>query len=321
MARVDFRLRRRWAIVGCAVMAVGTIANAQAGRDEALTRLGSYVDAWERDLGSVVADEAYHQSVERLPRSGVTRQTNRPPRETRDLVSEFTLLHFEEGVPDWLGFRNVTQVDGKAVTPQDPPLSQLMNDASLSWTERWRRVRDRSAAFNIGTTARDVNIPTFALAALRTVNQARFTFSKPRSQKVDGEVLSVLDIRERARPTLVSGIGGRDVPLQGKVWFDAREGRVRRTEIQLRDRTEVSPEEAAQHLARDEELTSRITVVFAPDSNVATWVPVEMRERYDNSWGEVTTGRATYSNYRRFRTSGRLVRPKLFMTDAAAQAR
>jgi hypothetical protein len=34
-----------------------------------------------------------------------------------------------------------------------------------------------------------------------------------------------------------------------------------------------------------------------------------MRERYDNAWGEVTTGRATYTNYRRFRTSGRIVRP------------
>jgi hypothetical protein len=36
--------------------------------------------------------------------------------------------------------------------------------------------------------------------------------------------------------------------------------------------------------ARDEELSSRITVVFGPDANVGTWVPVEMRERYDNSW-------------------------------------
>jgi hypothetical protein len=34
-----------------------------------------------------------------------------------------------------------------------------------------------------------------------------------------------------------------------------------------------------------------------------------MRERYDNSWGETTTGQATYSNFRRFRTSGQLIRP------------
>jgi len=46
-----------------------------------------------------------------------------------------------------------------------------------------------------------------------------------------------------------------------------------------------------------------------PDVQVGAWVPVDMRERYDNSWGEVTTGHARYSNYRRFRTSGRLVRP------------
>ena len=274
-----------------------------------LVRLGSYVDAWERDLGSVVADESYRQMVERLPRSGVTRQSNKPPRETRELLSEFTLIHFEDPAADYLGFRNVSHVDGKPVALQGPSINQLMNDPALSWKEKWERVRDRSAAFNIGSAARDVNIPTFALAALRSASHSRFSFSKPRSERVDGILLSVMDLRERARPTLVSGFGGRDIPLQGKVWLDAREGRVHRTEIRLRDRMPVSPEEASQHLARDEELTTQITVVFGPDTNVGAWVPLEMRERYDNAWGEVTTGRATYTNYRRFQTSGRLIRP------------
>lgn len=90
-----------------------------------------------------------------------------------------------------------------------------------------------SAAFNIGSMARDVNLPTFAFAALRTAGQVRFSYSRPRSDTVAGELLTRIDFR----------------------------------------------------------------------------VPVDMRERYDNSWGEVTTGHARYSHYRRFRTSGRLVRP------------
>ena len=93
------------------------------------------------------------------------------------------------------------------------------------------------------------------------------------------------------------------------MWLEAS-GRVRRTEIRLRDR--VLPPAAGgreEDRVRDEDLASRITVSFRPDQNVGAWVPLEMRERYDNSWGEVTTGHARYSNYRRFRTSARLVRP------------
>jgi hypothetical protein len=300
---------RPWVFAAWAVVSVGVIVQGQSGRDDVLARLGAYVDAWERELGSVVADEAYHQSVVRLPGSSVTRVPNRPPRETRELVSAFTLIHFEGGVADWLGFRSVTRVDGKGVAAPGPSLAELMKDDRLSWQERWKRVRDMNAAFNIGSISRDVNIPTFALAALRTVNHPRFRFSRPRSDTVDGKVLTVLELREQARPTLVSGLRGRDVPLNGKVWLDAREGRVRRTEIRLQDRVLPPPEVGGEHQTRDEELTSRITVVFGPDSNVGTWVPVEMRERYDNSWGEVTTGRATYANYRKFRTTARLVRP------------
>ena len=182
----------------------------------------------------VMADETYHQSVVRVPRSGVTRMPNTPPRESRQLISEFTLIHFEEGVSHWLGFRSVRLVDGKGVVVPGPSLADLMKDDRLSWRERWERVRDMNAAFNIGSISRDVNIPTFALAALKMVNQSRFRFSKPQSDTVDGEVLTALDIRETARPTLVSGLRGRDVPLNGTVWLDPREGRVRRTEILLR---------------------------------------------------------------------------------------
>ncbi len=59
---------------------------------------------------------------------------------------------------------------------------------------------------------------------------------------------------------------------------------------------------------RDDSLVG-ITVTFGPDPNVGVWVPLEMRERHDNSWGETTTGHAQYGRYRRFLTTARLVRP------------
>lgn len=304
------------AAVRTTVLVVGAVAGVcahgagQADGDDLVGRLGAYVDAWEPDLGSVVADEIYEQTVVRTPRSGSVRRQAGPSRESRQLVSEFTLIRFDDGVPDWIGFRSVRSVDGRPVSDPGPSLNQLLNDASLTWSARWARVQDMSAAFNIGSIARDVNLPTFGLHALRRVNRTRFSFSRPRTARVGSDALAVVDFRERARPTLVSGLRGRDVPLVGTVWFDARDGRVHRTEIQLRDLVPASAEAARDHSEPDQDLSSRITVVFGPDANVGAWVPIEMRERYDNSWGEVTTGHATYANHRRFRTSGRIVRPK-----------
>lgn len=279
------------------------LAHAQAGAS-ALARLGAAVDAWERELGSVVADESYVQTVVRLPRSGTTRESNRPPREERRLQSEMTLVHFDDP-SDWIGFRHVSLVDGRPPARRRAP-ADVLDDSGLTWDERWRRVLETSAAFNIGSTARDVNLPTFALAALRTANHARFDYASARPDTIDGERLQSLSFRERARPTLVAGLRGRDLPVSGRVWFTA-DFRVRRTEILIRDR--VVPIEEDAHLAREEDLVSRITVDFGADANVGTWVPREMRERYENAWNETTTGRATYSGFRRFRTSGRLVRP------------
>ncbi len=295
--------------VAGAAVSICAVPRGRGDHYDLLRRLGASVDTWERELGSVVADEYYKQAVVRSLRSGSVRGLNGPSREARELMSEFTLIHFADGASDWIGCRSVRLVDRKPVTVSGPTLNQLMNDSSLTWNARWARVRDMSAAFNIGSIARDVNLPTFALAALRGANHTRFTYSIPRTERVGANVLAVIDIRERARPTLISGLGGRDVPLAGTVWVDARDGRVHRTEIYLRDRVPASAEAAAEHAEPDQDLSSRITVVFGPDPNVGTWVPVEMRERYDNSWGEVTTGYATYTNYRRFQTSVRIVRP------------
>ena len=296
-----------WA--AAAAVCLSAAVGAQPARDRAVTALGPRVEAWERELGSVVADETYEQTVIRLPRSGSVRRPDRPPRESRLLQSEFTLVHFDDGPNAWLGFRDVLRVDGVAAPAAVPSIGQIMNDSSLGWQARWERVRDRNAVFNLGTIARDLNLPTFALAALRATTQPRFVYTNPRVETAAGQQLTVVDFRERARPTLVSGFRGRDVVLAGTVWFDPAQGRVRRTEIRVRDRVSVPAEVAADNLGGDVDLSSRITVEFGPDTNVGTWVPLEMRERYDNAWGETTTGRATYTNYRRFRTSGRIVPP------------
>lgn len=291
-----------------AVFATGMALDAQPEVHAPLDRLGTYVAGWERDLGSVVANERYVQAVARQPRSELSRERLVPPRESRLLVSEYTLIRLDDGPTEWVGFRHVLSVDGVAVTAPGPPLQALMQDPGLTWRQRWERVRDLSAAYNIGAIARTINLPTFALSALRPSTQRRFRFSPQRAEALDGDTWQVREFREMARPTLVSGLGGRDVPLSGRVWFDERTGRVRRTTLEVRDYI-VPTSDGDGDRDRDQELTSRITVDFRHDANVGTWVPAEMRERYDNSWGEQTTGHATYSNYRRFQTSVKLVRP------------
>jgi|GEM_PF-822553 len=292
-----------------ALSLASTTAAAQEPPQTLLARVGAYVDAWEFELGSVVADEDYHQEVKRQPRLGAVDRARQPAVETRRLTSEFTLVHFDEGMAEWLGFRHVLRVNDRPVDGGGPRMNQVMNDASLSWRERWRRVRDLSALFNLGAISRDFNVPTFALTALRTARHARFRFSTPRPDRVDGTTLTLIEFDERTRPTIVTGSGGRDVPLRGRVWVDAADGRVRRTELTLRDRLYIPTTEPGDGPLQDDLLTSPLTVVFGPDAQVGTWVPVEMREQYDSSNGEQTLGRATYANYRRFRTGGRVVGP------------
>jgi hypothetical protein len=294
--------------VSLTLFCLAAVLNAQPDVTTSVARLGRYVEAWERELGSVVADERYVQSVVRQPRSELSRQLLVPPRETRVLHSEFTLILLDDGPTEWVGYRHTTRVDGAAVKAAGPSLQELMVDPRLTWRQRWERVRDLSSAYNIGAIARTVNLPTFALNAMRPANQHRFRFSRRRAEVIAGETASVLEFREQIRPTLVTGLAGRDVPLRGQVWFDDRTGYIRRTSLDLRDHI-VATSDGDGERERDQELSSRITVDFAPGANVGVWVPIEMRERYDNSWGETTTGHATYSNYRRFQTSVKLVRP------------
>ena len=252
-------------LVGCAVLAHVAIVTGQGDGAATLARMGAYVDAWETELGSVVADEIYRQAVTRLPRSGVVREPGKPAQETRDLVSDFTLIH-SRGRLRLDGFRAVKTVDGRAVAEAGPSLNQLLSDARLSWQERWTQVRDRSAAFNLGSIARDINLPTFALAALRTVNQPRFRFTTPRSETVDGEPRQARLSRTGAAHVGVSVRRSR-CPAAGQRVARGRGSRVRRTEIRLRDRIGTPADGAAEEQRkRDEELASRIIVMFGPDA-------------------------------------------------------
>lgn len=116
-----------------------------------------------------------------------------PPRESRLLVSEFTLIRLDDGPTDWTGFRQGVRVDGVAVKKRGPSLQELLQDPRLTWQQRWERVRDLCAAHNLGALARTVNLPTFALNVLRASAQARFRFSARRPETIEGVSVHVLE--------------------------------------------------------------------------------------------------------------------------------
>jgi hypothetical protein len=104
--RAPFASERPWVLVPAAVVAASVIVTGQAGRADLLPRVGAYVDAWERELGSVVADETYQQPV-------------------------------------GCNTRSVRLVDGKGVLAPGPSLADLMKDERrcqhISRARRWRR--------------------------------------------------------------------------------------------------------------------------------------------------------------------------------------
>jgi len=57
-------------------------------------------------------------------------------------------------------------------------------------------------------------------------------------------------------------------------------------------------------------LRGRMTVSYGAHPKFDVLVPLEMRETYSASSGEQVTAIATYSDFRRFETSGRLVIPR-----------
>jgi hypothetical protein len=66
----------------------------------------------------------------------------------------------------------------------------------------------------------------------------------------------------------------------------------------------------ATHIAfKDGIITAELTTRYRPEPRLELWVPASFTERYEGApegLKEIDTGRATYSNYRRFEVLGRI---------------
>ena len=266
------------------------------GQREVLERLGVYLLGYERQLASLVAEERYQQWVERR-RDGD--RSDALPAERRTLVSDFGFLRLP-GRSEWLGLRDTFLVDGQPVRPRDARLERLLADGSPGALDELRRgIVEQNARYNLGDVARTINVPMLALDLLNPRHRWRFSFRRREDVRVDGRDLWTIAFDERERPTVVRGPRGDNRPARGIAWVDPIDGAVLWTQLRLGDGGGRNPLEAT------------VTVRYEYSPAVDLLVPVEMRELYDVSAREAEADGiravATYSNFRRFQASARLV--------------
>jgi hypothetical protein len=311
-----------WFAVALIVVAVPRHARAQSApkTDDLVARAGQYVVDYGQQLSLVIGVERYAQWMQNADQL-------RPL--VRNLVSEFALVRVGD---DWLGFRDVVELDGKPVGDRQDRLQALFLESPSTAVQSSRGIADASARHNLGPLQRNFNVPTTALFFLHPTNRPRFSFKIEGEETVEGVRVLKVRYKEDRKPTIIRTSAGKDMPVKGMFWIDPDGGRVLRTTMELEADALLTGgssrmadnrfEEAFQGSIRPAfgerraRSTVSITVSYKPDSRLSLLVPGEMVEIYESpyrsqfndteSMSKVNC-RATYSDFKRFETSGKVV--------------
>jgi hypothetical protein len=263
------------------LLALAIAAAAQAPTDIApvLARLDAYMAAYEPRLSELVADERMEQKA--LVRNLYQR---------RMLDSEVAFIALKNA--GWLGFRHVKSVDAKQVALGTRSLEATLK---LSDMQAARELLRASAAHNLGL-ARTTNLPNLPLEFLHPRNRYRLTPLFDARVMVGPIETSRIVFDEHASPTLISNPRtGADMPSRVTAWI-ADDGRLLRAEVTTYTSAHTS---IYQHLVR---------VEFVESAALGLLVPSEMYEEFPLSAPQRRgSATATYSNFRKFQTSARIV--------------
>jgi hypothetical protein len=257
-------------------IALSAVVQTQAGvsLETVLQRMRAYLTNYANTLPAVIATEKYDQRAG----SGARRKP-------RHLESDYGLIQLK-GYPGWLGFREVLAVDGKPVPDSARRLADLFAKPSEAAVKQARRIAEESSRYNIGPVVRTINDPVVILEILDARNSQSLQFSKAGEATIGGTRVWVLAIKETGRPTVIRTSDLKDLPLRGRAWVDPETGRVARGEVAV----EPAPG-----------VTATVEVSFEHDRRLGFAVPSRMIERYTNrNLVTVSSGEATYSNYRQF---------------------
>ena len=275
---------------------------------DVVARVHAYVAAYGAELAAVVAEETYTQAVEGGDRAAGTDLTksraggtaayggsdrslptaNRLAN-TRVLRSDYALTKIgERGA--WIGFRDTFEVDGLVFRDRDR-VQRLHNLLASGEVAEAARIAEQNARFNLAEEllTRNINVPTLALELLHPTNRERFSASRAGLETVNGQRAWVIEFRERGKPTIVRTPDGRDQPSRVVAVIDPLTGTVLKTTLSW------------------EKLTGSIVVTYGLVPRIPALVPLTMSERYTTRGGSHITGEATYTNYRQFQTSARVI--------------
>jgi hypothetical protein len=240
-----------------------------------LERLATYIETSERDLSAVVSEEHYTQEV--------TGRSSLWPT-SRVLRSEFLLTRSAagEGMPEWIAFRDVFEVDGKPVQDRSDRLIQLFVKPTGDALDQVNRIVKESAKHNLGWVTRTVNVPTMVLIYAKRDQQKRSQFRRGGTSKVGDVVGREVRFTERALPRVIRTAD--NAAAQGTFWIDEQAGRILKTELKISTGS----------------TSAVIGVSYGHEPKLDMWLPVLMSERYSTPRQPIITGRAVYSNFRKF---------------------
>lgn len=273
------------ALLGIVSTAMPPRAPGESSLKEVVHRMGAYVDAYGEKASIVVATERYTQEA----------LSSATPATRRVLVSDFAIVKVE-GIKGWMGFRDVREVDGRAIEDREDRLIEALMSSSASYDEA-RRIAEESARYNLGAVLRTFNVPTTTLFFFTSGGLDRFRFSRKR---VDADAWEI-GFRETARPTLIRTPDGQSVPTEGSVWVNPADGTVLRTRTRMTD--------FAPRTSGGSHGTADVDVSYQRVPAVDMWLPATMTESYDGSRGlswDRATGRSEYTDYRQFQTTVRI---------------
>ncbi len=273
----------------CLTIGPGLKAQPAVSLEQVLERMSAYLLQYETQLSSVVADERFDQRVvyTRAYKNGMPVTTD----ERRRLESEIGFIRLPGGA-EWLGFRDVRKINGRAVTPTKRRVSDALAATGDAMVQA-RAIAEASAEHNLGVP-RTTNVPTAALEIIHPRNFAAHQFERRGEDTIRKTKVAVIAFTEKRRPPIVSAYGGQELVSSGRIWIDPSAGTIWRIEWAYAPAI-GSP--------------SSLRVDFAMNEALGMMVPVEMREAFAvigglNARGD---GVAIYENFRRFGTSGRIV--------------
>ena len=259
--------------------------------DLLVERLGVYLVEYERALGTIVAEESYVQQEWRGRSGPGTGFSNGE----RRLESEVGFLRLP-GAGEWFGIRDVRRVNGRPVKGTGVTLTELFKKVDDDFVERAVAIVVASSEHNLGGR-RTINMPVVPLEALGAQNHPRLIFRLKGTDRIRGTRTQRLDFEEFDEPTIVHDVEGRSMWSRGSAWVEPETGRLWRAELK------VGPDRPGEY--RRLVLESTVRVEFAWDETLKMLVPISMNEEFWIPRGR-GTGRARYSNFRRFETTGRL---------------